>query len=197
MPVHERKQMPMPLHLLRLLRQALGRQPPLRPKLPRVLAPELLRRIDVPNRHRDLLPLRDRNMVRDLAVRQAQRPRERDHVVLGRDARRHRERRVHPQDLVHDCVEVVQPRAVRELLPARVRRRELLLELFAQPRLRLWLPRQLDQGPLRRKVCERLRQVCVRKDTYGETDCYETMSGSECGQENTVTYWMWSHSQPR
>ena len=105
--------------------------------------------------------------------------------------------RVEAEDLVHDSVEVMQAGAVRELFPSWIVVGELLLELFAQPRLRLRLPRQLDQGPLRRKVCERLRQVCVRKDTYGETDCYETMSGSECGQENTVTYWMWSHSQPR
>ena len=55
---------------------------------------------------------------------------------------------MHAQDLVHDGVEVVQPGPVRELLPGRVKVRELLLELVAQARLHLGLARELDEGPL-------------------------------------------------
>ena len=87
-------------------------------------------------------------MLRHVPVRERERRGERDHVVLGRHARRRRERRVQAQDLVHDRVEVVQACAVRELFPARVGPGELLLELCAQTLLQFGLPREFNQGPL-------------------------------------------------
>ena len=58
------------------------------------------------------------------------------------------ERSVEPEDLVDNGVEVVQPRAIRELFPSRVRVRELFFQLLAEALLGLWLARQLDEGPL-------------------------------------------------
>ena len=58
------------------------------------------------------------------------------------------ERSVEPEDLVDNGVEVVQPRAIRELFPSRVRVRELFFQLLAEALLGLWLARQLDESPL-------------------------------------------------
>lgn len=149
MSVDEREEVPMPLHLLRLLRQPVLVQPPLRLELARVGAPELRRGVDVVDWDRDLLALGDCDVVGELAVGQTERPRERDDVILRRHALGHCERRVQTEDLVHDRVQVVQPGSVRELLPGRVRVRKLLLDFFSQAGLRLGFAAEVDEGPLR------------------------------------------------
>ena len=58
------------------------------------------------------------------------------------------ERSVEPEDLVDDGVEVVQPGAIRELFPGRVRVRKFLFQFLAEALLGLWLAGQLDEGPL-------------------------------------------------
>lgn len=131
-PVDEREQVPVALHLLHALREPALREPAVRVELMPVRAPDFARGVHVRDRHGHVLALRDGEVVHEAPVGEPERPRERDHVVLGRDAVGHGERRVQAQDLVHDRVEEAQARAVRELLPGRVCARELRHDLGAQ-----------------------------------------------------------------
>lgn len=55
---------------------------------------------------------------------------------------------VQPEVLVDDGVEIRQCSAARQLLPCRIRGRELRSELVAKSSLTLWVSSELDEGPL-------------------------------------------------
>ena len=82
--VDEREQVAVALDLLRLAREARRVQPALGAERARVRAPDRRRRVHVPDWHADLLTFAYRDVVYELAIRRAQRPRERDDVVFDR-----------------------------------------------------------------------------------------------------------------